>query len=865
MNITTLEKPAMNLGDAVKTRDEAALPGHLIQLPGSEWVLWRYVGLRGAGFPAEHLLKISSAECASAADELLMAEQEMKLVQGEALKAINAELDALRSNGKWDDTNLRDPLLKAIRVLKKGKSPDPLSVGSARPAIEAFQIASSRAVEMLARFREKFKEGVPKLSQVIQEAIEIEGLSEAIIWQNRQAFHTGIGALLRKKGGGEARGSKQRQYEEMVASYLQRYCAKNDTIGFFGPVGWANFVSQGEAITTKPGPNLVAERTVYFESWCIDKIAEKVSVNESIRPWLAPRRVPYIYLEGATLYQPAVRPFRLPPKHAVILHACDGIRTAKQIALEMIRNPSYGVRNEADVYAVLDQLKKQGLISWTIDLHVDAHPDKILRRLLERVEPDNLREPALEVLDELVSARDAVAVASGDSLKLDQALGNLEEIFTRLTSVAATRGAGETYAGRTLVYEDCRRDIEIDIGPDILESLGPPLSLILTSARWITVQLAELYREAFTQIYLELVRQTGSSTVDAVSFWVKSLPLFLGEEPKPADLIEPLLQERWARILSIDPSQRRVNYTCDELRPRVMAEFDTPRPSWSFARYHSPDIMIAASSTEAIQRGEYQLVMGELHIALNTLGASLFVEQHPAKENLRQAVESDFPQPRLAAIPPKSWPNAALRTRHTFVTTKDFRVALSHDSISDPELRPTPVAALVIENTPKGLMVRTRDGRKRFDIVEAMGDTLATLAINSLKILSREKHMPRVTIDRLIICRESWSMPATEMQFAYEKDEADRFLAARRWAQEHAIPRFVFVKAPVEKKPFYLDFDSLSYVNIFAKVIRRSREHGSPDGLVTLTEMIPRTDETWLPDAEGRLYTSELRIVAVDR
>jgi hypothetical protein len=29
--------------------------------------------------------------------------------------------------------------------------------------------------------------------------------------------------------------------------------------------------------------------------------------------------------------------------------------------------------------------------------------------------------------------------------------------------------------------------------------------------------------------------------------------------------------------------------------------------------------------------------------------------------------------------------------------------------------------------------------------------------------------------------------------------------------------------------------------------------------------MIPRLDQTWLPDAEGRRYTSEFRIVAVDQ
>jgi hypothetical protein len=87
-------------------------------------------------------------------------------------------------------------------------------------------------------------------------------------------------------------------------------------------------------------------------------------------------------------------------------------------------------------------------------------------------------------------------------------------------------------------------------------------------------------------------------------------------------------------------------------------------------------------------------------------------------------------------------------------------------------------------------------------------------------------------------------------------------IAARRWARANDLPRFVFVKVPVEAKPFYIDFDSPIYLNMFAKTIRRTDETGKPDKVITVTEMIPRTDQTWLPDAEGETYTCEFRLVA---
>lgn len=65
-------------------------------------------------------------------------------------------------------------------------------------------------------------------------------------------------------------------------------------------------------------------------------------------------------------------------------------------------------------------------------------------------------------------------------------------------------------------------------------------------------------------------------------------------------------------------------------------------------------------------------------------------------------------------------------------------------------------------------------------------------------------------------------------------------------------------------KPLYLDFDSPIYVDIFTKAIRKMDGQSKSNEPVLLTEMLPAPDRLWLPDAEGRCYTSELRMVAVD-
>jgi len=106
---------------AIDTEPEppAILAEHLVRLPGTEqWALWKWVGLRGAGFAADSVLALASGRSAAAADELLTAEAEAEEAWEGAVDTIRAELQTA--------TGLRRELLvKALRQLKNGKVPRP--------------------------------------------------------------------------------------------------------------------------------------------------------------------------------------------------------------------------------------------------------------------------------------------------------------------------------------------------------------------------------------------------------------------------------------------------------------------------------------------------------------------------------------------------------------------------------------------------------------------------------------------------------------------------------------------------------------------------------------------------------------------
>jgi len=826
-------------------------------MPNYPWAFWRWVGLRGAGFPAETVLRLASPGIARAADAFLETEAKSRQARQKSLTTFLQDIDQA-------EPEQRAVLQKALRRMQKGKVPGPILIECAtQNTIEEYRAARTRLDTARVAFYQTFDDQVIEIRKTIREFANMDEFREAILWQNQQAIHGSIAALLRTKVE-DVNEKKQRKYEQLVANYLQRYCVKNDTIGFFGPVGWLQLEPEGEIISVRAGANLLAKRTVYFEGWCIDTLAEVLGQNKALKPWMIPRPIHTTYLEGTKCYLSYGRPIQLLPVQAAVLQACDGVRTAREIALSLLKSPGSKFRNEKEIYNILEFLRTCGAILWSLEVPFELRPERSLRHILEHIEEDRLRQPAIAALEELECARQSVANAAGNAQQLDEALLHLNDVFTHLTGSAPTRMAGQVYAGRTLVFEDCQRDLEVKLGPDVLNVLESSLALLLTSARWFTFQTARRYREIFTQLYTEISEKISSSTVSMVQFWPRARLLLFGEtEFSPINELISLFQERWATILPLDQGQHHVAYTSEELWPQVQEIFNAPSAGWRFARFHSPDILIAASSVDAIQRGEYQCILGELHTARNTLASEVFVSQHPYPEDLHHALELSIPEERIVPLIPKKWTRVTSRVLPALVSPNDFRLIFTQDAIGALPSQALPLGSLIIKDTPEGLCVCTRDGKVELDIIEVFSEALSLLVVSSFGLFRPVGHTPRVTIDRLVVCRETWRYPVSELPFVETASEAERFLSVRRWARAQELPRFVFVKVPGELKPFYIDFDSPIYVDILAKAVRRVRGYGA-EAQITLSEMLPGYEDLWLPDAKGQHFTSELRLVAVD-
>ncbi len=515
-----------------------------------------------------------------------------------------------------------------------------------------------------------------------------------------------------------------------------------------------------------------------------------------------------------------------------------------------------------------------------------AWPERLLRAELELIADPVARAAALAPVDQLIGARDAVAATKGDPEALRGALASLAGTFERVTGVVSTRRAGENYAGRTLVYQDSVRDVRVELGGVVTRELAAPLGLMLDSVRWLVNDITDRYRVLFCELLDRESDRTGGAPVPLQRLLTIASPYLYGSrgvgELAMASVAE--LQRRWQEVLGPASSAGRHQVSAEAIAAKV-AEYFPGRPvAWSGARQHSPDIMIAAASPGEVERGNFLLVLGEIHLASNTLEGRFLAGQHPDPARLVAAEQADRGPRRIVIIQEKNHPNVTSRTSPPSAILGPGQLywsSASTDSFDPPDsdtvLPGTAMSVvrrgedLVVQLVPSGtglpLGAELPPGAglpsgTELDFFEVIGDAMIEVVVNAFQPVAPAAHRPRITIGKFVLSREQWTFQVADSGWAFAKDERERYYLARRWRAEHQLPERVFYRVPVELKPTAADFRSIVLVNLLAKHIRQTEAAGQ--GEYTVTEMLPDLGQLWLTDREGQHYSSELRMVAYD-
>lgn len=727
--------------------------------------------------------------------------------------------------------------------------------------IAAFADAEAKAALPSDAYRKAYQQAWQRASDNLAAVARDPRFREAVTWQNPPAVMNCLDNVARAPDLHDALpASKHRKRLLTMANYLQRYALKNDSIGFFGPVGWAWWTGGDVPLGVTTGEELLTRRTVYFERWAVDAVARVFARDPEMLPHLRPSRSPENLLTDGAVITPSGRRVTLSEPEALILEECDGVRGVAEIAEHVGEGRDAAMR----AVAVIQDLRDRGLLVADFRVPPGEHPEEALREQLMALPQSGPRSRALSTLGELTAARDKVASAAGDPEALRVAMAGLHTLFGEITGKPAKRRPGEMYAGRTLVYEDTVRNVEVSLGQPLLEALAAPLELLLESARWFTCEVARVYEKRFHEVFSRICARTGQQQIPLGRLLSAVTPDLVFSFNRLPPLIEHCadeLRRKWSRILKIPPGRRRHEATASDIRGEVLREFACPPPRWSGALRHSPDIMIAAESLDAVARGDFRAVLGELHVSANTLEARAFVAQAEDPAWLMNAEAADHAGRRVVSLPSAESNGVNSRTHPSALYGSEFTYWTMFSDVVDLPDDLLPAGGLEVVGRSGPLTVVSKADGREFDLFEMLGEALGWVAMNGFSILASARHRPRVTVDGMVVAREAWRFDSADLDWAGLKDGAERFRAARRWRRKHDMPERCFYSLPTEPKPQFVDFSSVVLVDMFARGIRRAHEMGES---VALSEMLPDVNETWLSDHAGRRYTSELRLVAVE-
>ena len=718
-----------------------------------------------------------------------------------------------------------------------------------------------------AELDEEFAAAEQALSAEVRRLGADGDFREAVTWQNPRLVPT----CLDKAAAGEPRNVRGRNHEAAIVSYAQRYALKNDTIGFFGPVAWGRWDTTEEGTLASWTGSGSTSRTTYHETWAVDALADALSADQAVRVHDVPRPAPAAVRTGRRVRRPGSVVY-LDDVERHLVDAVDGRRTVSEIAdvLAWGLHPELG---EVDAcLCVLDRLEDLGVVVRGWDGPVEARPERRLRARLEAVPDEAVRTALLTRLDGYLERAAALDAAHGDQRALAEALAALAREFTEVTGAEGSRRAGRNYAGRTLAYLDARSDVRVTLGRDARDALAGPLGLALDTASWLVDRTAEEYRVLFDELHAAASSGTGEAVPlpTLMNLATPHLYFSLRRLPAPVERAREELRARWQQVHGAVDGGPDVDLDEAEARGRVAEVFgrsDPHHPPWPTAYVHTPDVMVAAAPDDlrpgraALGAGGSRFVLGELHVAVNTLESRVFVEQSPHPERMLEAAERGTTGTRVYAVPAKGWLGVTSRlSPPSALLSPQYRYWALHDPCVEPPGPCPPAEAFSVVREDGGLVVLDDRGGRLGPLLHVVGEFLSASVANAFSVTPSWARSPRVTVGGLVLSRRTWTYPAADLAWARTKDERTRYLEARRWWEQEGLPRRAFYTVPIDDKPVFCDWSGIAHLNAVAKAVRQTAEE---QGSVTIGEMLPGTDELWLLQEDGDTRACELRMVAV--
>lgn len=750
------------------------------------WTLGEVFVLRHAGFPFDWLESLGlSSELLAQASQLL------------------AEEDALVAAARADGG---DAGARAVQeALAQGREP-----ALKRHHGPAFRDALSRYLASRQSLQARYAEERAALRRNLRERAKDPSIQEAVYLSSPAMFDNVWSRYL--QGGERPDTSDARRVERQVYTYLQRFCAKNETTSFFGPISYGERTSDdGYDVRTVPSGN--TRRRTFFSFWAVTELARAVGRERTLRPHLPLRLNPlFTVTPGRATCAPLKLDVPLSPQ-------------AEQLLAVLREHPTPAAASQvlglatADVERLALPLVKGALLLWGLPFRPnDFGTFESVRDSVAALPESEARARWLERLDALARLR--TDFESADLTRRRELLPRLEAAFTEATGKPARRGEGQVYADRLILYEEASSPFRL--------RFGARFTLELEAALTGALELSAAYGEKVQRGFKEQVRDA------------------LGPDETPLDLLEYAVRLRpdtvsGSRFSPVPPVLLEEDGNRSRALPVDFLGTSTPG-----GRYALPDVCLAAKPD-----GGFEVMLARVHHHL--LLWSWLSAFQPERERYA-SVASRWLDADPAA---RGLVGLSIRRRNKgFYVFPGRRLVYSVSDVLDVEEGALTPADVKVRPTPEGPVLVDGKG-ERLSLYLPLDDfssyppfaALAHTQVLHAPLRTKGSHLPRLSVGGAVYQRERWELAAERLA---KPTGFDLFLAVQRERRAGGWPRFVFMRSSKERKPYLIDTASPFALDLLSHLAREAER-------LSVEEMYPAPEQLWLKDERGR-YTCELRM-----
>ncbi len=447
-------------------------------------------------------------------------------------------------------------------------------------------------------------------------------------------------------------------------------------------------------------------------------------------------------------------------------------------------------------------------------------------------------------------------------------LAVIAEATERLDKLGAHKNATRfLYAATNPIGEECFRDTNFTISEDLIDEVAreaaPWIDLWRDNYAYVASRVAAGLRGLLEQA----PRQDGALPLPAFLRHCAQLQMPL-TGPGMITFAHTAFREvkaAFAETLQAFAEQPDYELTVADCHV-VRRKFEYPH--FDEYTYPSADLQLGAASVAAVEGGEYQWVLAELHPPVALLHHG-FYWSCPDKEALTAALtKSVCGQPHFHFGYFAADFTAATAVRY-FDALPDltYFVAPQRGRPEWKTVPPSETEVFVDQETGDVGLRRRGSGQYLGSFARAWTIPLGFHPFS----FSLGRHTPRLRCGKVVVQRRSWTITLDELGTGdFTGVSRDLVVAVERLREARELPRHVYIR-PTEQalrrsgvegrdkdtKPVYIDLESYLFLEILHRWLVKAGE-------LEVTEMLPTPDQLLWQEPDGR-RTFELRTQIIPR